>query len=209
MGTRLYLVRHGETEWNVTGRFQGHSDIPLSTEGKNQAEKLSHLIKRSKVNSIYASDLSRAVETAEIIINKYPSKLNINITPDLREINFGLWEGLTIDEIKAKYHSELMEWWDNPSKVAVPGGELLSDVVCRVINSVQHIANMHPDENVLIVSHGGVIRSIICTVMGMDINRYWQLHLDNCSLSIIHLPEGILSRGIIELYNCTYNKDYE
>ncbi|MBO8137466.1 MAG: alpha-ribazole phosphatase [Desulfotomaculum sp.] len=202
MGTRLFLVRHGETEWNAANKFQGHTDVSLSDVGREQAERLALNLQKFNISAVYASDLSRARETAEIIT----SNLNIPVIcrEELREINFGDWEGLTVEEIKHRYEDVVKKWWKDPSNTRIPGGEILSDLVNRVVDSIIKIINQHPGENVLVVTHGGVVRSIICYVLGISINEYWRLQMKNCSLTIIYFPDGDIKQGILELFNCSY-----
>jgi alpha-ribazole phosphatase len=201
MGTRLYLVRHGETQWNAVNKIQGHSDIPLSLDGRRQAEKLEKLISNLNIDVVYSSDLIRAVTTAEIILSEL--KLPINKHQNLREINFGHWEGCTFKEINEKYQEAASRWRQDPDIINIPGGEKLSEVVQRTMAVIYSIINDHPDQNVLIVCHGGVIRAIICSIMGIDLKRYWRLRLENCSLSILHFPDNVVSNGTLELYNYT------
>ncbi|MBM7854487.1 alpha-ribazole phosphatase/probable phosphoglycerate mutase [Desulfohalotomaculum tongense] len=202
MGTRLYFVRHGETQWNAVKKFQGHSDITLSPVGREQAERLAQYMQKFDINAAYASDLSRAKETAEIIAGKF--NIPVICKQQLREINFGNWEGLTIEEITDRYKETVEQWWKNPSATPIPGGEVLSDLVKRVMAAISDIIAEHPGQNVLVVSHGGVIRSIICHIMGIDLNEYWRLQMNNCSLSILYFPDGEIKKGILELFNFSY-----
>ncbi len=202
MGTRLYLVRHGQTEWNAVRKFQGHTDVPLSPFGRNQAAHLAKHLKKIKFDVGLTSDLIRAKETALIIIGK--SNLELKTDIRLREINFGEWEGLTLEEIKSAYQDIVQKWWNEPVNTLIPGGEMYSEVAKRAMVSVEKIVENYPNKNVLLVSHGGAILSIICSIMGIDLNLYRRMRLDNCSLSIIHFPDNRVDNGILELFNCTY-----
>ncbi|MEW5953000.1 MAG: alpha-ribazole phosphatase [Bacillota bacterium] len=197
MSCRLVLVRHGETTWNKEMRFQGHTDVPLSPQGEEQARSLGQRLARSRFDAVYASDLGRARLTADILAR--PHRLPVQVLPGLREINFGKWEGLTLQEINEQYQGDLMAWWSSPLTARVPGGETLAEMVERTMWAVQEIFTRHQDGQVLVVAHGGAIRSIIGTVLGLDLNQYWRLRQDNTALNIIDLPEW--GKGILVLFN--------
>ncbi|OPY58215.1 MAG: Phosphoserine phosphatase 1 [Pelotomaculum sp. PtaU1.Bin035] len=201
MSCRIFFVRHGETAWNALMKLQGHADVSLSDRGREQVELLARRLAGEKIHCFYSSDLSRACETAEIIAK--PHRLNIKTVPALREINFGVWEGLTIQEIKEVFADEIKMWWANPLSTRIPGGETLNDVAERSVGAVKKIIGDHSDENIVIVSHGGTIRSIIGSVLGMNLNEYWRLHLDNACLNLVDFPHW--DRGILKLFNdCTH-----
>lgn len=202
MGLRLYLVRHGETNWNAVGKFQGHSDVPLSEVGRRQAARLAQYLKNIKIDVVLASDLKRALETAQIVSGKPADEIITDL--NLREINFGHWEGLTYDEINASYGEILQKWRKEPLNTRIPGGEVFSEVAERTTAAVQKIIDQYPNKNVLVVSHGAAIRAIICSIMGIDLNKLWRMYLDNCSLSIIHFPDNNINNGLLQLYNAVY-----
>lgn len=197
MGCRVYLVRHGETTWNSLLKFQGQTDIPLSERGRRQAELLAQRLADEEFQTCYASDLSRAFETAEILVK--PHGLAVHPIPALRELNFGAWEGLTIPEIKTIYSEEIKQWWESPLTTRIPRGETLAEMVGRSTLAIKKIINSNSEGNVLVVSHGGAIRSIVGTVLGMDLNQYWRLRLDNASLNIVDFPTW--EKGILMLFN--------
>lgn len=204
MSCRIYLVRHGETEWNASMRYQGHADVPLSDKGRRQAQLLGKRLAEEKFSSFYASDLKRAYETAEIISHFHG--LAVETLPELRELNFGLWEGLSAKEIKESFPEVLKQWWEKPLLTRIPGGETLSEMVHRTVTAVKKIVERHSGDNVVIVSHGGVIRSIVGTVLGMDLNKYWRLRQDNACLNIIDFPEW--EKGILMLFNDCSHLEY-
>lgn len=197
MSCRIIFVRHGETTWNASLKLQGHSDVALSDRGREQAELLSLRLASEKFDSLYCSDLARASETAEIVAR--PHGLEVKRKPAFREINFGAWEGLTFEEVKKDYDALLKQWWSCPMTTRIPGGEMLAEVVERVRLATQKIVETHNDQTVLIVAHGGVIRSIIGHVLRMDLNEYWRLYLDNTSVSILEFPRW--ERGTLKLFN--------
>ncbi len=199
MRCRLFLVRHGETEWNALTKFQGHTDVPLSRRGKLQAKLLGQRLAQEKITAFYASDLSRAFETASIISQYHGNGIEIEKVADLREINFGMWEGLTTKEIRSNFTKEMELWWKNPLNARIPGGETLAEVVERSRRAIKEIIRRHAGGKIVVVSHGGVIRCIVGDILGMDLNQYWRLKLDNASLTILEFSSW--EDGIICLFN--------
>lgn len=204
MGCRLFLIRHGETAWNKDSRLQGQTDILLSDAGRKQAEALSRRLAGENFSAFFSSNLKRSLETAEIIAK--PHNQEVYISPGLQEINFGDWEGLTIDEIRKNYSEIASKWWASPLETRVPGGETLGELAERSSIAVKSIVNRYPNQKVVVVAHGGTIRSIVGMVLGLDLNQYWRLRQDNASMSIIELYQG--EKGILMLYNdCNHLKD--
>jgi len=147
--TTLLLVRHGETDWNAEGRLQGHTDRPLNEFGRRQAKDLADRLAGEGPDAIYASDLARAKETAEIVGERLG--LTVVVDPDLREKDWGTWEGLTGDE---RVHVEFE-------------GETTEDHRDRVMAAVRRIVARHPDQRVVVVTHGGSLRRIQAAVNGV------------------------------------------
>ncbi|TEB06804.1 Phosphoserine phosphatase 1 [Pelotomaculum schinkii] len=197
MSCRVYLIRHGETEWNNTMKFQGVTDIPLSERGRRQAVSLGKRLAALKLDAFYASDLVRARETATIISSRHG--MSIVTVPALRELNFGAWEGLTIAEIKELFAGEIEQWWENPFSIRIPGGETYNELIERSVNAIKEIIARHSDGRIAVVSHGGPIRSIVGSVLEMDLGKYWRLGLHNGSLSILDFTGW--EYGILTLFN--------
>ncbi|WP_166864273.1 MULTISPECIES: histidine phosphatase family protein [unclassified Salinibacterium] len=151
--TELYLVRHGETDWNRARRVQGRTDIPLNDTGRAQAARAGELLARRSWDAIYASPLSRAVETAEIIAARVGVD-GVTTREALMERDYGAAEGMTNAEIEAQY----------PAGVRAPGQETREEVGARVVAALAEIAQTHPGQRVAIVSHGGAIRSVLATI---------------------------------------------
>lgn len=199
--TRIFLVRHGETAWNVEGRFQGQSDTPLNETGRQQADALGNYLKGKNLQVIYTSDLVRALNTARIIGAYH----NVDIKPDprLRELNFGSWEGMDYYEIQAKHPKELTDWQENILNTAPPGGESLEQLAKRVQAVYEHIIPTDLKGDILIVAHGGVLQVLLCYALNLPFQNYWQFHLDPGSLSEIAIyPEGV----ILNRLNITFGK---
>jgi alpha-ribazole phosphatase len=184
---RLLLARHGQTDWNVQHRYQGQSDTSLTDTGKAQAAALARRLAGEEIHAIYASDLKRAWETAGAV----GSALNMAARPepDLREIHFGNWEGLTHQEIARRYPEARAAWIADPES-APPGGESLSQVVARLDDVLARIRRDHQDQTVLIVGHGGSITVLICRALELPPQMRWKLRLDSTSISELILFDG-------------------
>ena len=186
---RLILVRHGNTKLNSGKRFWGKTDVELSDKGIKEAENLRDRLATEKINTTYASNLSRARLTAEIITSKH--RVNITTRAELNEISFGWLEGLTFEEI-GKLHPELAEvlskWNVKPE---FPGGESLDDLNDRVLKFLEQVQKHKPKETILIVSHAGTLRLIICNLLAIGLEHWRHIQLDLASLSIMETyPEG-------------------
>ena len=149
MATRIILVRHGETDWNRERRWQGHSDRPLNELGREQAAGLAERIGAEPISAVYSSDLMRAHETARLLADRLG--LEVTAVPDLRERRFGSWEGLRDEEVERRF----------PGAHGPPDGETREEMSRRVLRSLRAIADTHPGQTVLVVSHGGPIRAIL------------------------------------------------
>ncbi len=185
----LYLIRHGETIWNCEKKTQGCTDIKLTKKGLMQAELLGDRLKRSnkEFNNIYTSTLNRCTETAKII----GDRLNLSIKKlySLRELEFGNWEGLTIDEINRKFPDAYLSWRNKPHKTQIPNGESLVKLQNRCLKAVNKIINEEKNGNVIIVSHGTAIKTILLGILGLDLKHFYKITLNNASLNIIELRE--------------------
>jgi broad specificity phosphatase PhoE len=195
---RLLLVRHGVTDYNSSRKFLGFTNADLSTEGLRQVEKLRDRLTKEKIDAIYSSDLKRAISSAEVISSGH--KTEIIRCPELREINYGVTECLTFEEIKKQY-PELAEAIHNFSpNLSFPGGESLQELIARTLKFLNRLNLQAPEQKILIVAHGGPMRTLLCDLLGVG-QSYWRtFRLDNASLSIIDTyPE----RAILSLLNDT------
>lgn len=169
--TILYLIRHGQTDWNIEGRWQGQADVPLNSMGKEQAVIIARQMVYVGIEAIYSSDLIRASETA-ITISKM---INIDFEEDhrLREIDQGEWQGLLVSEIEEKYTDIFNQRLNDPLHIAPPGGEMVLQVRDRVIEAVEEIVCKHPYNRVAIVSHGFALAVIQIYMMNRTISDVW------------------------------------
>ena len=155
MKTTVLLIRHGETEWNILGKFQGSTDIPLSKEGIRQAEMLKERL-NGDFDYIYASPLKRAYETARVISED--TDKTVSIAEGIREINFGEWEGLTMKGIAEKYPDVFNSWRTDKEEGKFCGGDMSTlNASIRAKNCIMEIANKHKGKKIAIVAHGGII----------------------------------------------------
>ena len=181
---RLYLMRHGETVWNTERRYQGMTDIELSEEGHRQAACAAERFKNIKIDKIYCSPLKRAMATAKPIAEE--KGLEINAEKDFREICFGEWEGKTIPELTETYGAPYINFIREPDKYGFPGEESIENVIQRIKPGVDRILE-NDDGNVLIVSHGGIIRLMIMYIMGLDNSWFTKMWINNTAISIIEI----------------------
>lgn len=181
MKTEVYLVRHGETEWNKLGRFQGSTDLELSEEGIKQARCLQDRFK-GDFDHIFCSPLKRAFHTANIICEDIEKKPII--VDQITEINFGAWEGLTIEEIKSKYPEDLHAWRTDEINGPLTGGELSTrNASIRAKNTIYDIVNKHQGSKIVIVAHGGIIKAGLIGLFNWRMNMYQNLNLNNTAVT--------------------------
>ncbi len=169
MNTTIHLIRHGQTDWNIKGLYQGQLDIPLNQTGIQQAKQVALSISGKKFDAIYASDLTRTKQTAEIIVQE----LNLFVHTDfrLREIFHGEWEGQYYEEIKRSQLEKLISIRTNPFDDRPPGGESIGEVAERMIDCLDEINQNHPNQDIIIVSHGMAIATILCIVQGIHLDQ--------------------------------------
>lgn len=181
---KLFLIRHGETDWNIKGKIQGNCDIELNDNGIKQAEELSNKIleDKYKFSKIYSSPQRRAVKTAEIL-SKVTNMEYISIE-GLKEINLGEWEGLSWAEVKEKYPKEYKEWYANRRYTKPPKGESYQDMLQRVLISIYKIINENCDD-IVIVTHSAVIMCIQCYLTNTPFDKMMKFKTDNASITEI------------------------
>jgi phosphoserine phosphatase len=190
--TTLLLARHGQSDWNAERRWQGHADRPLSERGRLQAEALAERLAEVDLDAVYSSDLRRTRETAAVIAER--KGLEVLELPELREVDVGSWSGLTRDEARERFPEAYERWRDGG-----PGwtdGETYEEMTARVLDAVWKIARSHADGHVLVVSHGGPIRAIHASALGMDVHAYRRMRPvePNARLSAVCIEDGRLTR---------------
>ncbi len=215
---RLILVRHGETGWNADGRIQGHLNVPLSERGRDQARRLALRFRAAcdpvnprplspcfgqspfTVTAQYSSDLDRAHETGRIVQSAVPSlgRMSLRTTELLRERNFGEWQGVQADELRARRSIGGTEPPNGESEAQV------FDRVCRAIHAIAtnalstHITDVPATENILVYGHGGSLRAFLCAALGLGAEHMRRFRLENTSLSVVEISASV-QRDTVEV----------
>lgn len=191
MSTTVYLIRHGETDWNLAGRWQGHADVPLNDLGFAQAQLLAQRLQHEQMHfdAIYSSDLARAYQTAWEI--GAAVRVAVQLLPNLREIDVGTWSGLTYEEIKAQFSAE-MEVLRQGEDIPRGGGETLRGMRHRVVEAVEALAKHHDGETLALVTHGGCIRMLLAHAERFEGDGFKRFpHIGNTSLSVLRIDAGV------------------
>lgn len=195
---KMILVRHGQTEWNLLGKYQGQSDTDLSKKGMQQAELLAKNFPVDDVEAVYTSDLKRAYETGKKIAERFGCPL----IPEkgLREFHFGEWEGHTYEEIVKKWPEEAANFFGAPEKLQTPGGETFHILQKRAMKTIEHIREENEGKTVVVSAHGAILKTILSSLMHIPLHYLWSIKQDNTAVNIIRFDDGYVS---IELINST------
>ncbi len=186
--TSITLIRHGETEWNLSGRWQGHADSPLSPRGISQAKALGRRIIEEKFDFFYTSDLGRAVHTSELIGNL--SEITAEPCVGLRERDLGVLEGLNTDEMKQSQPEVYASFRNDGPEFEVPGGESFLQFYERCSASIEDLANRHEGTKIAVVTHGGVLGAIFRYILNIPLDADRNFVLLNCSLNRIEKKDA-------------------
>jgi broad specificity phosphatase PhoE len=201
--TKVYLVRHGQTAWNLEEVFRGRADIPLDETGKNEVHLAGEALKDETLHAIYSSPLSRSMETAENIA-KFQ---NIPVTPfdSIIDISYGEWEGKSLKEVQEKFPDLYALWLEEPHKVNFPAGESLDEVRSRSMEAVENLVAKHKNENIALVAHRVPNKVICCALLGIDNSNFWRIQQDTASTNLFTYKDG---QWIVSFLNDTsYLKD--
>ncbi|GAB1544530.1 histidine phosphatase family protein [Scytonema sp. NUACC21] len=204
-GVRLLLVRHGETEWNRQTRFQGQIDVPLNDNGRQQAQKAAQFLKDVEIDFAVSSTMQRPKETAEIIL-QFHSNIQLDLYDGLREISHGLWEGKLEKEIEQEFPGELHRWRTTPAEVQMPEGENLQQVWDRAVASWQSIvgtALAKGLKTVLVVAHDATNKTLLCHILGLSSEQFWNFRQGNGAVSVIDYPQGANGLPVLQAMNIT------
>jgi len=200
---RLILVRHGETDWNKAGRFQGQIDIPLNENGRRQAAAARDFLKDIPIDRAWSSTLSRPTETAQIILEAHPD-VPLTQIDGLVEIGHGVWEGKLESEIREDW-SELLDTWKRaPETVQMPEGETIQDVWARSVRSWGEIAGeLKPEETVLVVAHDAVNKTILCDLLGLTPADIWAVKQGNGGVTVVDIAADPGQPAVVTCLNLT------
>ncbi len=202
-GCRLLLVRHGETDWNREGRFQGQIDIPLNAHGLAQAEAARAFLAPIPLQRAYSSDMARPLRTAEVILGSHPG-VPLTTARGLREIGHGLWEGRLESEIAAGWPDLLAAWKRTPETVQMPEGETIGGVWDRSLAAWNRIvAGLDPRETALVVAHDAVNKTILCALLGLTPADIWAIKQGNGGVTVIDYPRGATAPPVVSALNLT------
>nr|WP_238717914.1 histidine phosphatase family protein [Petrachloros mirabilis] len=203
---RLLLVRHGETDWNRDGRFQGQIDVPLNDNGRHQGQKAADFLKAVAFDFAVSSPMQRPRETAELILAHHP-QVPLTLDEALREISHGEWEGALESEIESRYPGDLERWRTAPATVQMPAGETLQDVWERAIAAWERLVEQAKAQKLgqtgLVVAHDAINKVILCHLTGVGAEQFWNFKQGNGAVSVIDFPET--GAPILQSVNLTHH----
>jgi len=189
MGVKLFLIRHGQTEWNLEGRYQGSMDTDLTETGKIQARLAKEYLEKVDFSNIYSSPLRRAIDTAKIIADGRQG--DIKIKEELKELNFGKWEGLKFGEIDDKFHEDYQDWLSDPFNNKPTGGESFKQLLKRVIKGIDEIIAENEDgSDVAVVAHGGVIVALLVHWLKIPKDRWRSVIQRQSAINVVVIDNG-------------------
>jgi probable phosphoglycerate mutase len=196
-GTRILLIRHGETDWNRIRRFQGRSDLPLNQKGKDQAHALALALKDESLTAIYSSPLIRTLETARLIKVFHPS-IPLFEEEGLVEMNLGEFEGMEAQRWAAEYPDFRRTWQETPASVIMPGGESLQEVQTRAIGTLERITKLYPTESTLLLcSHNFVNLTMLCYALRVPLDRFREVRQETAALNVLYMQEERLWAKVV------------
>jgi len=196
--TKLYLVRHGQTAWNVGEIFRGRADIPLDETGKREAELAAEALREEAIHAVYSSPLSRSFETAQHIARLH----NLPVEPleAIIDISYGDWEGSSDEKVRGTYPELHKLWLEHPQKVRFPRGESLDEVRIRTMNAVSRLTVKHKDQTIVFVAHRVPNKVICCALIGLDNSHFWRIQQDTACTNLFTHKNG---QWIVTLLNDT------
>ncbi len=177
------MIRHGETANAGKVRFNGHHDVALSERGREQLRLVSDALKTCSIEAVYSSDLKRTMESARIIA--HPHALELTTFPELRELSFGEWEGLSLDEVEEQHPGKYLKLFENIDVERPPGGESFLELQKRVVPKFLEIIRKHPSQSIVILAHGGVNRTLLSHLLEMPIKKMFRLNQEYAAVNII------------------------
>jgi broad specificity phosphatase PhoE len=181
--TRILVIRHGETQWNIEKVFRGRADVPLSDRGREQARLTGQALASARLAAVYSSPLTRARDTAEAVAAS--QGLAVSVDQRLVDMSFGEWEGKPLPQVESAWPDLYRAWLTSPALFRAPGGESLPQVRARAWSLVEEVAHRHARGGVALVSHRVPCKLIMCCALGAGEAQFWRLRLDTASVSVI------------------------
>ena len=179
---KVYIVRHGQTAWNLEEVFRGRADIPLDDTGKQEVHLAGEALQHETLHVVYSSPLSRSMETAENVAKFH----DLNVTPleAIIDISYGDWEGVSLAEVQQKYPDLYSLWLEAPHQVRFPNGETLEEVRLRTMDALEDLVAKHPNENIVLVAHRVPNKVMCCALLGLDNSHFWRIQQDTASTNL-------------------------
>ncbi len=193
--TRVFLIRHGTTDWNKEEIFRGRAECKLNQTGQNEARAVASYFQNIPLAAVFSSPLSRAMETARPTADS--KNLAVIPDPDFTDIDFGDWQGLPLKEVREKAPELYRLWLENPGAVVFPKGEGLPGVRKRAWEGLQRLAEGNPDRTILIVTHRVVTKVLICAALGLDDSHFWQVKQDSTAINCLEFKRGIFNIALV------------
>jgi alpha-ribazole phosphatase/probable phosphoglycerate mutase len=199
----VFVIRHGATEGSEVPRYKGATDVPISEKGEAQVRSTAEFMEKNGLvpDAVYSSTLSRALRSAEIVASRFGLE-QVGV-PELRERDFGLWEGMSFEEIQEKFPDAFSSWARDPLRYSPLEGESTLDVRDRVMPALEQILHSHKGGTVAVVAHGGVNRVVLAEFMGLPLEHIFRIEQDNACLNIVRFHDGL---PVVELLNGRYWK---
>ncbi len=205
---KLYVVRHGETEWNKEEIFRGRKDVPLNVTGTKQADKTGRYFTGKSLDIVLSSPLSRAMQTAQAVARM--TGVQVEAVEQLTDMSFGIWEGKPLKEVEELFPEDIAVWRSSPHKLKVEEGETLGEVRSRVRECIEKIGTGQPGA-VVIATHRVICKVIVLSCLGIDNSHFWDMRFDPASITLLegkddrfslafandtcHLREGMTASG--------------
>ena len=186
---QIVLIRHGQTVWNRENRFRGQADPELDEVGLKQAARTAQYVSvRWPVAAVYSSPLQRAMQTAKAVADA--QGLAARPCSGLLDISFGRWQGLAVNEASERSPALFRNWLDSPHTMRFPAGESLLDVRLRIVPAFEEIVRRHPGDSVAVLSHTVAMRVLLCSIMGLGLDHFWNLGQDTCAVNLVETTLG-------------------
>ena len=201
--TEIYLIRHGQTLWNLDHRFQGKTNTPLTAQGRLEAEELANRLERIPFETVFSSPLDRAKETAQIIAKAQNTPFSVKDT--FCEISFGEWEGYTYNEIKT-FTPWIDEWFLDPSSHKIPQGDDLTVEMARLRNVLVDLGHQYQNKRIAIVAHAGILRLALLCSLGLPLSYYCRFVLSNTSFTVLQYDENVFKLAVLNDYSHLSNR---